>query len=128
MARTRLTREESDRCKLSDDDIESIIRMREKWMTYANIAKLFPVSYPTVYYYCNPEKKYEQNKNKWEKRKEEWYYNDKEKYNKLLSAIKKTRIKKRNIIPWYAQWEDKESNTRYIRRLLEKKEQLENNN
>ena len=126
MTRTRLTREESSRCKLTDNDIESIIRMRWEWLSYASIAKLFNVSPPTVYFHCNPEKSYEYNKRNYEKRKEEWYYDDKEKYKKLLSAVKKTRLKKREVIPWYAEWENKESNIRYTRYILEKREQLEN--
>lgn len=120
MVRTRLTREESAKCKLTDDDIESIIRMRWKWMTFANIAKLFKVSMPTIWRHCNPEKAYEYNKKQWEKRKKEWYYDKNWMRKKLRIASKNTANKKRKIIPWYAEYIDNEAHKRRAIRHLEK--------
>lgn len=120
MVRTRLTREESAKCKLTDDDIDSILRMRWKWMTYANIAKLFEVSYMAIWLHCNPEKKYEYWKKQWEKRKKEWYYDKNWMRKKLRAASRRSIDKKRKIIPWYTEYIIAEATKRKAIRHLEK--------
>ena len=102
--RTYLLREESSRCKLTDDQIESIIRIRSEWMTYDKISKLFKVSYMAVWLHCNPERKHEYNKKQWEKRDKEWYYKKKEVRKKMMDASAKTGKKKMDIIPWYKEY------------------------
>lgn len=110
--RTYLLREESARCKLTDDDIEQIKRMRSEKMTYSSIAKLFNVHTNTVYFHCNPDKSYKYNKKRYDNRKEEWYYHTPEMKEYMSIAQRKSKKKIRELIPWYWKYIDDLSNIR----------------